>query len=93
MLFLGLMRMRSKDSYRLSRQKGDTPAGSEDELEAETSFSTFKPKEGFVNPLHGSLLESPSVSGSAGSKDSSPGEGALGARKKQSRRAMVKKIR
>lgn len=51
-IFVGLLRMRSRDAFRVSQQKHDSPASSDDELEAETSFSTFKPKEGFVNPLH-----------------------------------------
>ena len=86
--------MRSKESYRLSCQKGDTPAGSEDEPEAETSFAAFKPKEGFVNPMHESLLDSPSATHSADSKGASSVEGGLGAKgKKLSRRTKAKKFR
>ena len=51
-IFLGLLNLRSRDAYRFSRQKRDTPASSDDELEVETSFSTFTPKGGFVNPSY-----------------------------------------
>ena len=62
----GLLRKPSRDSHRLGIQTDETPESSEDELEQETSFTTFKPtQKGLVNPLY----EAPSGVPSASSSD------------------------
>ena len=86
-VFLGLLRVRSRDSYKLSPDKGGTPASSDDELEAETSFTTFKPaQKGLVNTLYKGPLIVPSVSHSDDERVSSE-EDTLDAKGKGQRRS------
>lgn len=55
----------SDDSYYPSFENGETAADSVDELEAETSFTTFTPMDDFMDPMHESLSDSPSATTSA----------------------------
>ena len=57
------MKVGSKDSCHRSLQKGETPADSVDELEAETSFTN--PIGGFMDPMRESPLDSSSATTSA----------------------------
>lgn len=86
--------MRSRDSYHLSPQDGGTPASSEDELEMETSFATFKPSQkGLVNPLYEDPLILQSVSISDAEGESSEGDGLDGKGGKKRPIAKAKKAR
>lgn len=55
----------SKDSYHRSLKKGESPEDSVDELEAETSFTTFNPMGSFMEPMDESLSDSSSATASA----------------------------
>ena len=55
----------SEDSYYRSLENGETPADSVDELEAETSFTTFTPMDDIMDPMHETLSDSPSATTSA----------------------------
>ena len=86
--------MKSRDSYKLSPDKGGTPASSDDELEAETSFTTFKPaQKGLVNPLYEEPLIFPSVTHSDDERASSEDDSLDAKGKGQCRSGKAKNVR
>ena len=86
--------MRSRDSYKLSPAKGGTPTSSDDELEAETSFTTFKPaQKGLVNPLYEEPLIFPPVTHSDDERASSEEDTFNAKGKGQRRSGKAKNVR